>query len=301
MNDVIISADGSWKAIIVSDDHAEKQQEKFSVAQEDGPEEPGSATLSNTPLAVLDLTEADDDIDVIMGEAEDRKVFPKNSKAQGIAENVLSNSAEIEDSFWTGIYLSTFSSASPMSSMQNVSIHEPSSANALVSPVLADPNPPSPDREDEDFVENALVATHGTQSEIPSQSSLQLQAFQYGNSSNSYEYGWSHSTAQHVTRTPIAVQALPAQAPTTAPQRPRNSTSNLSPSGALTASQTSAAPFSRSIESQQQFSRSHDRLHVSQAASPTLQHHVYPPVCLVDSLFACYCNCFFLFVNNNFR
>lgn len=284
VKDVIISADGSWKSIMESDDHTEKEQDKYSLMEDNGSEETGSA-ISNTSPVFLDLTGADD---VLMIDAEDRKVFPNNAEAQGISENVTSSllltrnevnqniSLQTEDNFWTGVYLSTFGSSGPVSDQLNSGIPETTSTNALLSPVLADASSPTPDCEAGISHGNALVSISGPQNEISSQSALVLQPSQLENSSNCSEYGRSLSAARYMSRTPVAVQALPAQAPTTVPKRPRLSPSDLIQSIPLAAAQTSATSFSRNNERQQQFARSQDSFQASKMASPSLQQPLYP-------------------------
>lgn len=291
VNDVIISADGSWKAILESDDHTEKEQDKYSLMEDDGSEETVSAILNASP-AFLDLTGADD---VLMVETEDRKVFPNNSEALGISENVTSSlltrnevnqniSLQSEDNFWTGVYLSTFGSTGPMSGQLNGGIPETSSTNAMLSPGLADANSPTADCEAGVSQGNALVALSRPQNEISSQNSMVMQPFQLGNSSKSSEYGRSLLTAQYMNRAPVAVQALPAQASTAVPKRPRVSQSDLIQSIPLSAAQTSAASFSRNKERPQLFARPHDSFQASQRASPSFPQNLYPQVDLCNAI-----------------
>lgn len=286
VNDVIISADGSWKAILESDDHTEKEQNKYSLMDDGGSEETAAA-ISNTSPAFLDLTGTDD---VHMVETEDRKVFPNRSEAQGISENVTSSllirnevnqniSLQAEESFWTGVYLSTFGSTGPMSGQLNGGIPETSSTDAMLSPVLADASSPTVDCEAAGVSQgNALDALSRPQNEISAQNSTVLQPFQLGNSSNSGEYVRSLSTAQYMSRTHDAVQALPAQPSTAVSRRPRLSSSDLIQSIPLSAAQTSAATISRNNERQQLFARRHDSFQTSQMASPSLPQNLYAQV-----------------------
>lgn len=120
VSDVIISSDGSWKAIMESDDHAEKQQHKFPRLDEDEHSQPDSA-----PLDLMDLTEIDDAIvDTGAYEAEERNALQNNSANQSIIQDMTSRPLlngrnevqqsplrQVEDNFWSGIYLSTLANS----------------------------------------------------------------------------------------------------------------------------------------------------------------------------------------------
>mgnify|MGYP004712851707 CR=1 FL=1 len=282
VNDVIISSDGSWKAIVESDDHAEKRQDKFPSAEQEQPTQPDSTSLPNAPPDLLDLTEIDDVMDTVdLSEAEDTKVFPVNSQKDcsikdmtlrpptNITNEVPQNSSsQTEDNFWSGVYLSTFGSGtfSLMSDAQSGGVPQSTSSSILPSPLLTDASSPASNVEAR--ASNAFLSNSVPQTEI-SPTALQLQRFQFGNVSISNEYGRSLSIPRQVSRTPVAVQALPAQAPTTDLQRVRNSTSTFMQNGSLAASQTSALPpvgdgfsgNSNNMQRQQQLSRSHPVAH----------------------------------------
>ncbi|XP_071919389.1 E4 SUMO-protein ligase PIAL2-like isoform X1 [Coffea arabica] len=282
VNDVIISSDGSWKAIVESDDHAEKRQDKFPSAEQEQPTQPDSTSLPNAPPDLLDLTEIDDVMDTVdLSEAEDTKVFLVNSQKDcsvkdmtlrpptNITNEVPQNSSsQTEDDFWSGVYLSTFGSGtfSLMSDAQSGGVPQSTSSSILPSPLLTDASSPASNVEAR--ASNAFLSNSVPQTEI-SPTALQLQRFQFGNASISNEYGRSLSIPRQVSRTPVAVQALPAQAPTTDLQRVRNSTSTFMQNGSLAASQTSALPpvgdgfsgNSNNMQRQQQLSRSHPVAH----------------------------------------
>lgn len=236
-----------------SDDRAEMRQDMFPNVEQDEPEQPDSTSLSNAFPDLLDLTETDDVIDAVGPcQAEDRKVFPNNSQNQSVIEDMTIRphmnstaevrrniSSQIEDNFWSGIYLSTFasgtSSALPDAHIGGIPKSTPSSA--LPSPVLTDATSAALYCEARAFHGDTIDANSMPHNEITPPIGLQLQQFQFGNSALSNEYGRSLSIPRQVSRTPIAVQALPAQSPTTVPSMLRNSNNGL-----LAASQTSGLP-----------------------------------------------------------
>ncbi|KAL3498910.1 hypothetical protein ACH5RR_041642 [Cinchona calisaya] len=296
VSDVIISSDGSWKAIMESDDHAEKGQDKFPNVEQDEPTRPDSTSLSNGLPDLMDLTEMDDVIDAVGAcEAEDRKVLQNNSQNQCSIQDITirphtNSSAEvhqnisphIEDNFWSGIYLSTFASgtSSALPDAQIGGIPESTPSSTLPSPILTDATSAARNHEAGAFLGNTILANSLPESEITSPTSLQLQQFQFGSSALSNEYGRSLSASRQVSRTPIAVQALPAQSPTSGPLRLRNSMTTFTQNGPLAASQTSALPSigdgfnanSSNMERQLQFSGSHAvALQVPRMGSSLLQ------------------------------
>ncbi|XP_028077340.1 E4 SUMO-protein ligase PIAL2 isoform X3 [Camellia sinensis] len=286
--DVIISADGSWKAVEESNDNKDQPHDKMPNCQQDG----GLAETiapSNAPPDILDLTEGYDEMDVERTcVTQDKKPVLGNLQSQSIPQSMTNtsdqNAAHIEDDFWSGIFLPTYgtgtsSGGSDAQMVGGFSVSSPS--NYMLSPVLTDAVSPALNREPEAFHGSALVATSVPQSQISGPSNMQLQQSQFGNSIVSNEYGRAPSIPRHINRTPIAVQALPAQTLTSGPQqRSRNSFNNLIPQGPSLASQTSVLPsisdgfntVSSTLERQQQFSRSHlNPLHVSQITSSSLQ------------------------------
>ncbi|CAI9094179.1 OLC1v1029873C2 [Oldenlandia corymbosa var. corymbosa] len=119
VNDVIISTDGSWKAIMESDDHPEAQPKKLPRRDQD---EPNSAIFSNASVDIMDLTENDVDVTNGVFEPEDVKVSRNSSASQTSIQNMantpnLNRTNEVqqsilppivESSSWSGIYWSTF-------------------------------------------------------------------------------------------------------------------------------------------------------------------------------------------------
>nr|XP_027083925.1 uncharacterized protein LOC113706244 [Coffea arabica] len=155
-----------------------------------------------------------------------------------------------------------------MSDAQSGGVPQSTSSSILPSPLLTDASSPA------------------SNTEI-SPTALQLQRFQFGNASISNEYGRSLSIPRQVSRTPVAVQALPAQAPTTDLQRVRNSTSTFMQNGSLAASQTSALPpvgdgfsgNSNNMQRQQQLSRSHPVAHQMPRMVSSQQQISNDPLC----------------------
>ncbi|KAF3635764.1 putative WD repeat-containing protein 74-like [Capsicum annuum] len=200
VTDVVISSDGSWKAVMESDDRTEKPRDKTPDIAQDSPHR-GSDGPSNAPSDVLDLTEMDDEMyPVTTAETEDRKNFPAISQIQSNVQSttVVNNPSELNqtgpgmtDDFWSRLYLS---------SLQTGSASEPARINLLQLPVFTDAIPPT-----------SIIPTAVLENELAASNMLQLQQFQFGNSAISNEYGRFASSGRQANRTPIAVQALPAQ------------------------------------------------------------------------------------------
>ncbi|KAK4349681.1 hypothetical protein RND71_032436 [Anisodus tanguticus] len=224
VTDVMISSDGSLKAIMESDDHTENPRDKTPDIAQDSPHR-GSGGPSNAPGDYLDLTDIDDEMNpVTTAETEDRKNFPTISQFQSDVQNTtaVNNPSEINqtgsvdmgDDFWSRIYLSScgIGTSSFWSGMQTGSASEPARTNLMQAPVLID-NPEG----------NAFIPTSILENGLFSSNLLQLQQFQYGNSAISNEYGRFPSAARQANRTPVAVQALPAQMNTPVPQQRQQS------------------------------------------------------------------------------
>ncbi|KAK9276538.1 hypothetical protein L1049_006072 [Liquidambar formosana] len=290
--DVIITADGSWKAVLESDDHGDQPHDDTINSQQEGSEQRESTGIPNGLPNVFDLTEGDDEMDeVVIRDTEDRKPFQANPLSHSVATNLtmpsqLINSSDVEDDFWSGIFLSTYGSVTSgaRSDAQIVGgISEPSPSNNMITPVLTDAVSPAFDREPE-VLRGTNLTTSLAQSQFPAPNSLQLQQSQLGHTIVSNEYGRLPSIPRHVSRTPIAIQALPAQSLTPGPQqRSRTSLNSLMPNGSSVGSQASPslAPtadsfntISSDMERRQQFSRSLINPHpLSDMASSSLQHH----------------------------
>lgn len=233
VTDVMISSDGSWKAIMESDDHAEKPRDKTPDVAQDSPRR-GSDGPSNAPGDVLDLTILDDDMNPLTAaESEDRKNFPTIIRIQSNVQKAtaVNNPSEINqtgapdmtDDFWSRIYLSScgIETSSSWSSMQTGSASEPARADLVQLPVFTDAISPALNLEGSAFIPTAIL-----ENGLSSSNLLQLQQFQFGNSALSNEYGRYPAAARLANRTPIAVQALPAQMNTPVPQHRQQSAMN---------------------------------------------------------------------------
>ncbi|EEF51254.1 sumo ligase, putative [Ricinus communis] len=218
--DVIISADGSWKAVLETDENTDHTQKEVVDCQKDIPE-------VQEPASVVDLTEDDDRMDVAStSHIEDRKPSQATLQSRPVTANLTTPSqlnianavdqnvvSQAEDSFWSDIYYNLVSGTS--------------TANAAVN----------------------------------------------------VEYGRLRQIPRHISRTPVAVQALPASPQTPVQQqRSRANMNTAIPSGPSLASQA-ALPMtptgtginvaSNHANRHQHFSRSYINPH---QGSSSLQH-----------------------------
>ncbi|KAA8522457.1 hypothetical protein F0562_013182 [Nyssa sinensis] len=300
--DVIISADGSWKAAMESNYLPDQCQpcDKTLNCQLDGPTGQEYTSLFNGVPDILDLTEDSDDMDVVgICETEDRKPLLANLLSPSNVMNltipsgmhntgeISQNTAHPEDGFWSEIFLSThgLGTSSARSDAQIiVGGSEPAPTNFRLSPVLTDAVSPALNREPETSHGTSLLATSVPQSQISATNNLQSQQSQFSNSIVSNDFRMFPSIARHVNRTPISVQDPPAQTLSSVPQqRSRNSLNTLIPNGpSLTSQSSSALPsftdalnaVSSNVEKQQKFSRSHlNQLQVSHMTSSSMQQY----------------------------
>ncbi|KAJ0106077.1 hypothetical protein Patl1_17633 [Pistacia atlantica] len=249
--DVIISADGSWKAVLESDDNMNQAHDKIPSGENEGSEQQQPPGFLNPGPNVVDLTKYDDEMDaMILGETEDRKPILTDLQSQPVPINIsrpseLSNTVGVnqnavsqgEDDFWAGI-LSSLGPAS--SSVDSISV--PASANFMTSSLLADAISPAIT----DAISHALnretealgysnLTTSMMQSQYLSPNDLQLQQSHFV---NHHEYG-RLSLNRNINRTPIAIQALPAQSQTPSPQQRSGTNFNfVTPNGSSLASQS---------------------------------------------------------------
>ncbi|RVX04200.1 E4 SUMO-protein ligase PIAL2 [Vitis vinifera] len=282
--DVIISADGSWKAILESNDHVDQPRVGTLNSQQKGPDLQGSTSFSNASPSVWDLTEGDDEMNAFDAcEIEDRKPFQSNIQGHSITTKQtmapeLNNATEVnqnaisrvQDGFCSGILLSTYGSSthSARSDAQFIGgTSQPSPANFLLPPVLTDAISPALNRGTEDIRGNTHLTTSTLHDQLPIPDSLQLQQAQFGHSIVSNEYGRFPTIPRHITRTPIAVQALPAQTQTSGPHhRSRTTLISMVPNGPNT--------VGSDMERPQQFSRSiFNPVQISDISASALQHH----------------------------
>ncbi|XP_052208816.1 E4 SUMO-protein ligase PIAL2 isoform X2 [Diospyros lotus] len=294
--DIIISADGSWEAVAENTDN-DQPYDKMLNGQQDRPVKQSDTDMSDARPDILDLTEGNDEMDVLATEMQDQKPVLSNVQLSSVgnvtappgmnnATEINQNAAPIPDEFWSGLYLSTYGSGAPGARFDAQiagAVPGSFSTNFMMSPVLTDAVSPTFNRESEVMHGSALLPNSMPQSQLSAPSNLQLQQSQFGNSVAGNEYGRGPSMPRHVSRTSVAVQALPAQSLTSvSQQRSNNSFNNLTPQGPSLASQTSSVSpiadgfntISSTMERQQQFPISHFiPRQASQLTSSSLQQH----------------------------
>ncbi|CAL5187386.1 unnamed protein product [Lathyrus oleraceus] len=234
--EVTVHADGSWQPVLEKNHDVDKIQNKVHNCEKEQTEQQESTHSPDTFPHVVDLTNKDNDMDIIMDTCEtaDRK------PSQGSAPT----SVQIEDDFWAGLYIANSRSDTPTVGVTDL-------------PVLADAVSPALIQEAEGH--DNISAVHN---QFPALSNLQM--MNYMNSFVS-EYGRSSLSPRHIHRTPVAVQALPVQSQPLGPQQ--NSVTNLdslitsSPSATHVSLSNSATadPYNAILsdaERQQLFSRS---------------------------------------------
>ncbi|TYH58345.1 hypothetical protein ES332_D08G147800v1 [Gossypium tomentosum] len=192
VSDVIISADGSWKAVMENDDDVDELHGNTLNCQKDGSERPESAT--GVPM-VLDLTQTVDAMETI--ETEDRKPPVATLQSHGSGTSTSRTDTQVGGT--------------------------ESTRNFTVSPVFSDAVSPAPNRADAHG--NANLATPGIQNQVATANNLPLHPSQVTNSMSNHEYGSLQNIPRHVSRSSIAVQALPAMSQTQTPTQQRSSNS----------------------------------------------------------------------------
>nr|GLL49253.1 E4 SUMO-protein ligase PIAL2-like [Ipomoea trifida] len=232
INDVIISSDGSWKAIIEGDDDNQRPPDKPTDFSKDKTLQP-------------DLTDIDDAMtgDHIASSSANCQNQPLDTNNPSEA-----NHTPNMENFWSRVLRSTYGSGTS-SSMLNLHIggaSEPAPTSLMPPPILIDDHIP------------ACVMGQGG---VSSHNTMQAQQYQFANSVANQEHVMSSSAVRHaVCRTPVAVQALPAQMPYSVPQqRPVNTMSRLSSPTA--ASQHSPVASMMNIDTVQQYLRSNSNMH----------------------------------------
>ncbi|KAF2313366.1 hypothetical protein GH714_010579 [Hevea brasiliensis] len=245
--DVIISADGSWQAIMESDDNADKTCEETVNCQKETPGQQGPATSLVDLSIVMDLTEDDNRMDVVStSDVDDEKPSQATLLSQSVATNLTMPNAvdqnvasRLEDDFWSDVYLN----------------HGSGTSNT------------------------GMQMIHGTSGITDAISPSQLV-----NAAVNNEYGRLTQIPRHVNRNPIAVQALPVQSQTSIrQQRPRTNLNSAIPNGSSIASQAALpiTPTSNGfnmgsnhmMDRQQQHLRSRTNPHqVLDRTPPSLQH-----------------------------
>ncbi|GAV76137.1 zf-MIZ domain-containing protein [Cephalotus follicularis] len=237
--DVIISEDGSWKAVLESDDPVDQTLDPSLHGQKE-------ATVQQQSLpVVLDLTVDEDDMDAVgTSESEERKPVISNFQSQYLATNlslpsvfdnavgVNHNPMATEDDFWR-VYFSTVSAAFSARSDARIvnGVSNSSPTNLMSSPVLTDAISPALNREAESHL-STVVTNSLVQNQFSAPSNMQLQQSPLATSFVDNEYGRLQTIPRHISRTPTAIQALPAASQTPSPQqRSRSSLNTLIPNG----------------------------------------------------------------------
>ncbi|XP_031124884.1 E4 SUMO-protein ligase PIAL2-like isoform X2 [Ipomoea triloba] len=241
INDVIISSDGSWKAIIEGDDDNQRPPDKPTDFSKDKTLQPD--------LTDIDDAMTGDHIASSSAKCQNQLLDTNNPSEANHTPNM--------ENFWSRVLRSTYGSGTS-SSMLNLHIggaSEPTPTSLMPPPILIDDHIP------------ACVMGQGR---VSSPNTMQAQQYQFANSAANQEHVMSSSAVRHaVCRTPVAVQALPAQMPYSVPQqRPVNTMSRLS--SPTTASQHSPVSSMMNIDTVQQYLRSNSNMHqASQIPSST--------------------------------
>ncbi|XP_022643149.1 E4 SUMO-protein ligase PIAL2 isoform X2 [Vigna radiata var. radiata] len=243
ITEVIVLADGSWKAVLEKDHDVDKMQKK-APNHEKEQTEPQEHTCSP---ATVDLTEDDDHVEAMdTSEIVDRKPLQASLQSHFVAPNSTSfgmntpgvnrNVAGQMDDFLSGVYIARSRSDTPM-------------VGTLELPVLPDTISPTFNQESAGRDNNSAVNS-AMRNQISAPNNLPMQMNQM-NSVN--EYGRSSSVPRHINRIPVAVQALPVQSQ---------------------ASGDTLKAILSDTERQQRFSRTPINLpQVSGVNSPAFRHH----------------------------
>lgn len=255
VSDIIFSSDGSWNAAMESEDITEKPEDKTSSTGRDE---------SPQPPDIMDLTQNDDPMDVIdVSEVEDRKhSLTANAQTTSINTNGLNqSSSQTENDFWTEIYMSTFGQGS-LNARPNVQSAGPSPPTSVSTESFTSTN-----REVGVFHHPGVATTPAPHTGTSLLNTLQFPQYQLGNTPIS-DYGRLSSVPRHITRTPSAVQALPAQTPASVMQRSlSNGARPFTPIGLSAASQ--ASPAVPNVTTNR---ASPHQVQPNSSSSPLLQH-----------------------------
>ncbi|KAL5551983.1 hypothetical protein UlMin_002159 [Ulmus minor] len=294
--DVIISTDGSWKAVFENDEHLDQARDKDPDRMEE---------RSERQECVLDLTEDDDNEMDTVGTfgVEDRKPTRAN----------LCTPSD----FWTGLYFNSFLGVPPSRSdtqvfssspqptpatfvqaantsvntpatfvqAANTSVNTPATfvqaANTSVNTPATDAVSTAFNREFDARVNTSVTASETYYPHPTTLHNLQLQQIHMENLEVGNDFGrTAESIPRMVIRVPNAVQALPAQSQAQVPGSLQRLRTNLSPStpGSAVTSQASLSPTENSFnriysdgERRRHFSRSISPLRGANVSSSSLQ------------------------------
>ncbi|KAK2664159.1 hypothetical protein Ddye_002733 [Dipteronia dyeriana] len=278
VTDVIISADGSWRAVFESDDNGDTHNNTSSRNKERS-EQPESTDCMNCDPVVLDLTTNDEDMDAATAdEIEDTKPpLLSNLHSQNVGVNHIVDIHSENNFRSAGLHSNGPAAISGVSDARNDGgISEPNLANQMTSPILTDAISPALDW-------GSDLTTSMMQGQYSTPGNLQLQQSQFLDSTVNNEYGRLSLLNGHVNRTPIEVQALPAAFQTPSPQqRPGTSFNSLTLNGSSISSQAALSvangyrPTATDIERQLQLRYSRSQMNTfmrPDMASSPLQYH----------------------------
>ncbi|KAI3961561.1 hypothetical protein MKW92_032755 [Papaver armeniacum] len=215
--DVMISADGSWQPIRETDDSLNKQDKTLGNEQDES-NQCAPVRFSAYTADVVDLTMEGIYENNVMDICETQDVKPSQDSTHGNAEMEFDiTGIQNEDSFWSGVQFSNFSASNepvaPNTRFNSPVVEpmsDPSSTDNMLTPVLTDAVTPTHNRDLGDVhwtsrPTNSLMRNYS----VPDDFLLQRPgSSEYGDLTISGEVG---RNARHITRTPVAIQALPAQ------------------------------------------------------------------------------------------
>ncbi|XP_022995762.1 E4 SUMO-protein ligase PIAL2-like isoform X1 [Cucurbita maxima] len=186
VTEVIISADGSWKAILENDNGDGRPLDDSLNLQNERDQE-------STVPDVLDLIEVDDDINICDLEIEDEKPCLGNKNFAAV----------LDDDFWSGIDTDRIltSSARTDAPIGN-NPPAPNFAGLMQSAVLTNPVTPVLNNHGAGVPGHVIFLSPA----LYDQNNLQTQAL---NSNENTEYGRTTSIARPLSRMPTTAQALP--------------------------------------------------------------------------------------------
>lgn len=278
---MIILSDGSCKPIIETDDSADRQDKTLGNKQDESDQcEP--TRYSTSSANVVDLTTEGTYENNAMDCNEPEDIKPLKDAVDAVDANVPLEfnitGIQNEDDFWSGIFFSN-SSAPYESGTPNTRldphvtgpISEPSLTNYMLTPVITDAVTPALNRDYGNVPGNSQPSNALIRNQLSISDNLLLQpsgSSQGGDLIINSEIG-RPAIPRNVSRTPIAVQALPAQ--------PLVSNSQQRPRTSLNTYMANTAEIGVETESQQQqFSRSNMNASPTSDMSLSFTHYQLP-------------------------
>ncbi|KZV15370.1 hypothetical protein F511_20355 [Dorcoceras hygrometricum] len=201
VTDVIFASDGSWSAVMATDDNIHTPEDRTSNSGQNESPETESVSLSNVPVEIIDLTQ-NDSMDVTPNETEDQKlssIAQSRSLTQTVVvdpyrtntNDVNQSNACAKDDTWFRIFMSTFGPGVPDLTTNTQNLHAyASTLNHIAAPAVLPEIPVT-------SLPNTLLA----------------QQNQVGNPAMTNEYERFPLAPRQVSGTPIAVQAPHNMAP----------------------------------------------------------------------------------------